>query len=403
MRFVYKAINKEGKVVEGELEVADKAEALSYIEAQGFTPLVVEKRKQLSFTFSFSFFKKRISSRDVIIFTQSLATLINAGVSLDKGIQIAKDVLQDNPLASVIETIIEDVKGGSSLASAVAKHKRVFPNLYISMIKAGEAGGVLDTVLESLASHMLRSYEFRSNLISSLIYPALLFVVSILSLMVLIIFVVPRFMAMFKTMDITPPLPIIVTSSIGIFFRKYWWTLILLVGGLSYYFYTRLRKPDARLWRDERLLRLPLIGRLLLKIENARFARTLGILLGNGVPILQALMITKEIVGNEVLKREVELVYVGVREGEKLANLLARHKRHWHTALLSLASIGEEAGKLPEMLDKCAALLERDVEETLKKIVSLAEPATIMVMGVLVGLLIISMLVAIFSINATVF
>ncbi len=403
MKFVYKAIDKEGKVVEGELELPDKAEAISYIEAQGFTPLVIEKKKQFALSLSLPLFKQRVSPKDVIIFTQSLASLINAGVSLDKALKISKDVLQDSPLSAIIENIIEDIKGGNSLAGALAKHRHVFSDLYISMIKAGEAGGVLGTVLESLASYLLRSYEFKGNLISSLIYPVLLFVVSILSLVVLIIFVVPRFMLMFKTMDINPPLPIIITSSIGIFFRRYWWSLILLVGGISYYLNARLKRPDGKLWRDEKLLNLPLIGKLLLKIENARFARTLGILLGNGVPILQALMITKEIVGNEVLKREVELVYVGIREGEKLANLLSRHKKHWHTALLSLISIGEETGRLAEMLNKCAGILERDVEETLRKIVSLAEPMTIIVMGVLVGTLVISMLVAIFSINTTVF
>jgi len=403
VRFQYKAIDKKGKLITGFLEAKDKAEILSQLEAEELTPLVIKRQTQFKISFSLLKLKKKIPSRDIIIFTQSLSSLLTTGVSLDKALRITSQVLQNSPLVPVIERIIEEIKGGSSLSAALSKEKKIFPELYISMIKAGETGGVLDTVLEGLSGYLEKSYEFKNNLISSLIYPVLLLLVSILSLAVLTVFVVPKFMAMFESMDIQPPLPIVIAGFIGNFIGSFWWIFTLVFVGIYIYFKNKIKRPDGKLWKDEKILKIPFINNILLKIENSRFARTLGVLLNNGVPILQSLLITKEIIGNEVLKREVELIYIGVREGEKFVNLLNKHKKHWHSALLSLAGIGEETGRLGEMLIKCADILEKDVEEGLKKIVSMAEPVTIIFMGILVGSLIISMLTAIFGINETVF
>ena len=403
MKFQYKAIDKKGNLVQGEINGEDKAHVLSQLEARELTPVIIKKSSRLEFSFSFSLFKKKVPAKDVIIFTQSLGTLIETGLSMDRALEITGNVLKDSAIKDVISDLIEEIKGGSSLAAAMSKHRDVFSGLYISMVRAAEAAGVMGTVLNSLAAYLEKSHEFKSNLISSLIYPVMLFSVSILSLAVLIIFVVPKFLNMFTTMNISPPIAIIITSNMGIFFRKFWWLIVLLIGACAYFLKYRLNKPDGKIWRDKKLLKIPYIGNLILKIENARFARTLGTLLLNGVSILQSLMITKQIISNEVLKEHVELLYVGVREGEKMASIFSRQRHLWHPALLGLASIGEETGKLPHMLTKCADMLERDVEEQLKKIISMAEPATIILMGLIIGSLIVSMLSAIFSINETVF
>jgi len=403
MRYRYQALDKKGDLINGEVDAIDKAEVLSYLEAQGYTPLIIKKSKQIFSSFSFSFFKKKVPSRDIIIFTQSFSSLIKAGISIDKALNITKEVLESSPLRPIIEAVSEDIKSGNSLANALSKHKNVFSDLYISMVKAGETGGILDTVLEGLSLYLEKTHEFKNNLISSLIYPCLLLIVSILSIFILIIFVVPKFINMFETMNVSPPLPILFTAFIGNFFKRFWWIFFILIVISIYLFKYYTKKPKGKLWIEEKSLTLPFIGQIILKVENARFARTLGVLLKNGVPILKSIMITKEIIVNQILKKEIELIYIGIREGDKLATLLSRHKKYWHAALLSLASIGEETGTLPEMLSKCADILERDVEENLKKIVSLAEPMTIIIMGLIVGSLIISMLTAIFSINETVF
>jgi len=403
MQFTYKAINSKGEVVQGELTAQDKAAALAQLEQNELTPLSLQPKTSFGLSFVLPKFKRGISTKDVIIFTRSMATLIETGISIDKALEISKAVLKGSPMQAVIDELIEEIKGGSSFASALAKHKRVFPVLYISMIRAAESAGIMNTVLNSLGNYLERSYEFKSNLVSSLIYPAMLFGVSVLSLIVLIVFVVPKFLNMFISMDIEPPLPILIASQLGIFFQNFWWLIVLFLVGVVIWFKKQLKRPDGKLWLDQKLLNLPLVGGLLLKIENARFTRTLGTLLANGVSILQALNITKEIITNEVLKRQVELVYVGVREGEKFASLFARYKNYWHPSFLGLAGIGEETGRLPEMLNKCAQILEKDVEEQLKKVISMVEPLTIIVMGLIVGSLIVSMLSAIFSINDTVF
>ncbi|NPA15634.1 MAG: type II secretion system F family protein [Deferribacteres bacterium] len=401
MRFSYKALSDSGEVVAGEIEAQSKEEVVEELEKRGFLPLVIKKeRKKISLSLSWG---KRIKSKDFLIFTQSLATLLKAGVPLDRALRITADILGDSPMGEVVREILRAVKEGSSLSFALARYKKIFPPLYINAVQAGEASGALSEVMSELARYYQRFYEFRNNIISSLIYPVLLFGVSVLSLAVLIIFVVPRFETMFATLNLKPPLPLRIAGFTGKMVAKFWWVGLILVVLFYLLFRFKLKTPEGKLWLDEKILKTPLLKEFVIKLENARFSRTFGTLLKNGVSILQALLISKEIVANEIIKRNIELLYIGIREGDKLANLLMAQKTGWHPVLVSMVSIGEESGELPEMLLKAADMLERDVEDTLKRLVSLVEPATIIVMGLLVGSIIVSMLVAIFSINEMVF
>lgn len=401
MRFSYKALSDSGEVVAGEIEAQSKEEVVEELEKRGFLPLVIKKeRKKISLSLSWS---KRIKSKDFLIFTQSLATLLKAGVPLDRALRITADILGDSPMGEVVREILRAVKEGSSLSFALSRYKKIFPPLYINAVQAGEASGALSEVMSELARYYQRFYEFRNNIISSLIYPVLLFGVSVLSLAVLIIFVVPRFETMFATLNLKPPLPLRIAGFTGKMVAKFWWVGLILVVLFYLLFRFKLKTPEGKLWLDEKILKTPLLKEFVIKLENARFSRTFGTLLKNGVSILQALLISKEIVANEIIKRNIELLYIGIREGDKLANLLMAQKTGWHPVLVSMVSIGEESGELPEMLLKAADMLERDVEDTLKRLVSLVEPATIIVMGLLVGSIIVSMLVAIFSINEMVF
>ncbi len=401
MKFIYKALTDSGEVISGELDANSKDKVVEELEKKGYLPLVIKKQKKkigLSFTFG-----KGVKSKDLLIFTQSLSTLLKAGIPLDRALKITGDILKDSFMKSVVDNILKSVKEGNSLSYALSQYKKIFPSLYINAVQAGETSGALNEVMSELARYYQRFYEFRNNIISSLIYPVLLLGVSLLSLAVLVIFVVPRFETMFATLNLKPPLPLRVAGFSGKIVIKFWWVGILFI--ITAYLGARykLRTPEGKLWFDERILRVPLLKDFIVKLENARFSRTFGTLLKNGVSILQALLISKEIVANEIIKRNIEILYIGIREGDKLANLLMSQKIGWHPVLVSMVGIGEESGDLPNMLLKAADMLERDVEDTLKRLVSMVEPATIIIMGLLVGSIIVSMLVAIFSINEMVF
>jgi general secretion pathway protein F len=402
----YKATTLDGEVKEGGLEGEDKEHIASLLEEKDLIPLTIKphkeraswKRLSLSMTF-----RRAIPTKDVAAFAYSLSTLVAAGLPLDRALRITSQVSERVEMRRIIKGMLTIVEEGASLSEALAQFPKVFPPLFVNMVKVGEAGGALEEVLAKVAEHLERVEDFRGKLVSSLVYPAVLVVVSILSIAVLVMFVIPRFSVVFKTLGQSPPLPMKVLTALGVFFSSYWWFFLLLVVLFLILWKRRTASLEGRLWWDGLKLRTPMLGKVLTGVEGARFARNFGLLLNNGVPLLQALSVTRDLVSNSLFKREILRLYDGVKEGESLSRLMASGGALWHPLIVGLAEVGEESGTLGYMLLKAADSTEKGIEEGVRRAVALVEPVTIVFMGLVVGSIVVSMLTAIFSINDVVF
>ncbi len=409
MLFKFKAVTPEGSIKEGTLEAESKWEVIDRLEVQELIPLEVKEHREKNYVFTrflsklFKSLRKKASKKDVLVFTNSLQVLLKSGLPLDKALSISREVVSSEIMRDIIDDLISEVRQGTSLSDALSKYPRYFPSLYVNMVKAGEAGGVLPEVLERLSEYLSKVEEFRNTLLSSITYPLILILVGLGSIFVLTVFVVPRFSAIFESLNMKPPVIIKILSAIGSFFSEYF----VFFGGALFVLFIFLSKKfktgegRGRLYRL--LMKMPFVGSILVKIESSRFSRNLGMLLLNGVPILQSILITKELFANPTYRNEMDRIYEAVKKGEKLSNLMTERKFLWHPVLLGMVEVGEEAGTLDSMLIKAAESLEKDVEDSVKSALSLVEPVTILFMGLVVGSIVVSMLSAIFSVNNIVF
>lgn len=398
--FHYKVAAPNGETAEGELEAPDEASAVAQLQAAGHIPIRVVPAGGMRGSWTLG--RKGLSGRDLQVFTQELATLLRAGLPLDRSLQILID-LADHPRTERITTrILEHVRGGGSLSDALEAQTGAFSRFYINMVRAGEAGGALQEVLARLAEYLERARALRESVVSALVYPAILLTVSVLSVLVLMIFVVPQFTQLFE--DAGEALPLLTQLVVGTaeWLAAYWWTLpltaILVVG----YFRRQFAHPVSRRRWDQRILRLPLVGDLVRKLEAARFSRTLGTLLGNGVPLLTALSIVRETLSNQVMVEGVGVAIEGLRGGQGMSGPLAK------TELLpklgmQMIQVGEETGQLEAMLVQVADLYDREVRTAVQRMLALLEPLMIVTLGAIIALIIISILIAIVSVNELAF
>jgi general secretion pathway protein F len=294
--------------------------------------------------------------------------------------------------------ILRTVQQGKSLSESLAEYPKIFPPLYVNMVKAGEIGGFLDSVLQRLAEYLERSQEVQDQIKAALAYPAMLVLVGGLSVFFMFTYVLPKFAGIFK--DMGPALPVLTRAllTFGEWFQAYWWVLVLIVVGLGVGLQRYISTPHGRFAWDRWRLRLFLLGDLIRKREVARFARTLGTLLKSGVPLLQALEVVEAVVSNQVITSALKEVRVGVREGQGISGPLGRGGV-FPTLALQMVSVGEETGRLDEMLMRTAEYYEKETNTQLKQLVSLVEPALILGMGLVVGFFVIGLLQGIFSIN----
>ncbi len=399
--YSYKAARPGGEVVEGELEAPDEATLIRQLQDQGLLPIRA-RRADRGLRGLLRRRGPRIDAEQVLHFTRELATLLEAGLTLDRALAILADLADDPALQGVIEGVREKVQGGDSLSAALAAQGKVFSPLYLSMVRAGEAGGVLHQVLQRLADYLERSHELRESIRSALIYPTILLVVAGLSVAGLLIFVVPRFSQMFEEMGQTLPLATRIVVATGDFLGHWWWALLagglLLAAGVK----ARLERPEVRARWDARVLRWPLVGGLVARVETARLARTLATLLGNGLPLLQALDLAREVVGNQAIAAALAQVSEEMRRGRGLADPLAEAEVLPPLAL-QMIRVGEESGELETMLFKVADVFDQEVRAAVKRLLTLLEPVLIVGLGVLVAGIIVSILMAVLSANQLAF
>jgi len=400
--FEYKAVTPEGKVIEGTLEGADEQTVMARLEEQGQLPIRVHAAGDAG---PFSGLlggvlsrRKRVPRGDLLIFTQELSTLLNAGLTLDRSLTILSELTENAYLREVIKELLREVKGGKALSDAFATFPHVFPKIYVNMIRAGEAGGALDDILSRLAEYLERGEELRSYLVSALIYPIILAIVGASSVVVMLTFVIPKFAVIFENAGAPVPLPMKILLFISGLVVSYWW--VALIAGIGTWYLIRrwLATPEGRMNWDRRKLKLPIVGGVLQKLEVSRFGRTLGTLLQSAVPLIQSINIVKEVIGNQAMAAAMEPIKSGVKKGEGLANPV-RESAIFPPFALHLLQVGEETGRLDAMLLQIADTYDRELRTSMKRLIALFEPAIILAMGVVVGAMVVSMLYSIFSIN----
>lgn len=377
--------------------------AAEQIQAMGHIPLKITQagrsaggmlQKQISLPSIF----KRVSRKELLLFTQEFETLFTAGLPLDRCLQVLIEITENEKLREIVEDVLIQVQGGAALADALATHPRIFPRLYVNMVRAGEAGGVLAPIFKRLADYLERSQELKENIVSALIYPCILVLFGASSIIFMITYVIPKFTAIFSDLGKSLPLSTAFIMWVSEVVRGYWWAMagavILIVGGVWYY----SRTDEGGLMMDQIKLKLVILGDTIRKIETARFTRTLGTLISSGVPILNALNIVKEILGNRVMANALQEVSTGIRGGKGISEPL-RMSGVFPPLALHLIEVGEETGSLDAMLLQVADTYDREIGYAIKRFVALLEPMMILLMGLLIGFVVVSMLLAIFSVN----
>lgn len=401
----YKAVSPAGEAQEGEMEGAAPAAVVARLQDMGLIPIRVEVAQAGTLAAAAtrpSLLSWRraetVGQEEVAVFTQELATLLQAGLPLDRALDILIGLATTPAVQTLLIEVRDSVRGGSALSVALEAHGAVFSRFYLNMIRAGEAGGALGEVLARLSEFIERARALRETVKSALVYPVILVGVSVLSVVILLVWVVPQFSQMFEDSGQVLPLATRIVIGLGELFQGYWWAFIL--GGIALYkwFERQLAESGTRLKWDARFLSWPLLGDLVTKIEVARFARTLGTLTGNGVALLTALAIARETLGNSVLAASLAGVVAKLKEGKGLGQPLMETGLFPKLAV-HMVQVGEETGRLQDMLLRIADVYDREVQGAVKRMLSLLEPVLILGLGLVIGGIIMSVLVAILSVN----
>ena len=386
------------------MSAPEEGTLVTKLHSMGYIPIKISLSsagQKLSLSMRFSSMTlpfSSVSAVDLLAFTQELSTLIKAGLPLDRTLSILVDLTEEVKLKKIVQEVLKDVRGGRSFSDALAQHPRVFDRLYVNMIKAGEAGGVLDLVIARLVDFMERSQQLKSTVLNAMIYPIILVCVMAVVIVVMLLFVIPRFTMIFESMGKALPLPTQILLSLSNAVQSYWW-LFLGLGILVYILFQRWCATErGRLAWDTFKLRLPFLKTLILKIEVARLSRTLGTLINSGVPLLQSLIIVREIINNVIISQSITDISKGVKEGKGVSGPM-RAAGVFPSLAMHMIRVGEETGRLDEMLIRVADTYDLDIQNTVKRFISVLEPLLILVMSFLVAFIVLSIIWAILSIN----
>ncbi len=404
----YKAVTPGGEVATGEFDAANESEIVDRLRDQGMLPMQVVRatagvtatgaartvdapRRRL-------FVSNRVTRDQMMALTRELSTLLRAGLPLDRALEMLIGLATTPAVAALLQGVRDDVRGGKSLSQALDARREVFGRFYVNIVRAGEAGGALGTVLGRLADTMERNKDLRESVKSALIYPTILIGVAVMSVIVLLIFVVPQFQQTFSQAGKALPLPTAIVVWLGTFMRHWWWAAAACIVLLALLIRQRLARPAVRKRFDGRVLRLPLIGDLMAKVEVARFSRTLATLLGNGVTLLAGLSIVKETLGNVVMADALDGVIARLREGKGFGRPLAETGLYPKLAT-QMILVGEESGRLEEMLNRIADVYDREVQMAVKRFLAVLEPALILSLAVLIGGIVFSILLGVMGMS----
>jgi general secretion pathway protein F len=398
----YKAVTPAGEILEGQMDVASNDEVIGKLQDAGNIALEVRVASAGDSGSAFGGLFKRVAMNQtqVLQFTQQLATLLGAGQPLDRALQILLELPESEKARRIIERIRDLVRGGAPLSDGLEAEPGVFSKLYVNMVRAGEIGGSLDGTLARLANYLERSKALKESVINAMIYPAILVVMVFAALFVLLVFVVPQFMPMFKDMNVELPLITKLVLFVGTALSDWWWLMALGIFALVVVVRRRLANPSSRLAFDARLLTMRVVGSLVSKLETARLTRTLGTLLKNGVPLLTALGISRNVLGNSALAEAIDKATEEVKTGGGLAFALSQSKRFPKLAV-QMVSVGEESGALDDMLLKVADTFDVEAKNTVDRLLAAMVPVMTLVMTGVVGFIMMAILLPIMSISGS--
>ncbi|MFC2177088.1 type II secretion system F family protein [Actinomycetota bacterium] len=399
--YAYRVRDKAGAITSGEIEGSSTTAVAKALRERGMVPLQIEEKQTsvLQMELKIPGLGKRVKTRDIVIFSRQFATMVNAGLSLIRALTVLEEQTDSEPLRDVLGKVRTDVERGTSLSAAMDRHPKVFSELFVAMIRAGEIGGVLDETLLRLADILEAQMRLRSKIRSAMAYPAVIGILIVTVTTAMIVFVVPVFSDLYAELGsgASLPIPTKVLILLSDIITGFWWLLIILLAG-SIWGFRRWVGTDAGLltW-DTLKLKFPVFGKLAHKTALSRFSRTLAVLSRTGVPILQAIDIVAETSGNRLVSKALDDVKESVRSGESLAAPLARHDV-FPPMVVQMMAVGEETGEIDAMLAKVADFYEREVEDTVSALTSLIEPLLIVVMGVTVGGILIALYLPIFNV-----
>ncbi len=394
--FEYTARNSaNGQIQKGQVDVKSREEVSAYLRKNRMM-LVSVREAPKKMTLGGALGKARVKIRDIVIFTRQFATMINAGLPLVQSLTILAEQTENKSLKEVTKAVVHDVEAGNTLADAFAKHPTAFSSLYVNMVAAGEAGGILDTILIRLATFLEKSDALIRKVKGAMIYPAVIFSVAIIAIAVLLIFVIPTFESMFASVNMELPLPTRFVIGLSQLLIGYWWAFIGAIGGTIYSLKKYYATTGGQRRIDGLMLRAPVLGDILRKSAVSRFTRTLGTLISSGVSILDGLEITAKTAGNMVVHDAVMESRQSIAGGETISAPLAK-SQVFPPMVISMIAVGEQTGGLDEMLTKIADFYDEEVDVAVSSLLSLMEPVMIVVLGVIVGGMVVAMYLPIFD------
>lgn len=397
--FEYKAVSPSGETLQGTMEALSVEMVIARLQEAGNIPLQARPSGEGLFSLSrLRLGRQGLNAREVLEFTQQLSTLLGAGLPLDRSLGVLTELAANERVKRSVSDIRDRVREGGTLSDALEAQHGAFSRLYVNMVRAGEIGGSLDVTLDRLADYLDRSKELKDAIVSALVYPILLILLAGGSLVLLLVYVIPQFTPIFEELGADMPFITRVVLFFGGILQHYWWALALLAVLAVVGFQRMLADAARKLRWDSWVLNLRWIGDLVAKLETARLTRTLGTLLVNGVPLLAALGIGGRVVGNSLLRQEVEEAAQEVKTGGGLARNLAQ-EGHFPRLALQMISVGEETGQLDTMLIKVADSYDREVRNTIDRLLSVFTPVVTLLMAVLIGTIVMSVLLAIISVN----
>lgn len=398
--FAYKAVNHEGTAVESTKEAKDEATLIEHLQTEGLIPINVSSvGLKSAYLFSFKQSKEGLSQKEIGLFTKELATLLQAGLPIDRSLVVLMDLIEkDSKIYELIKNVLQQVKGGANLADALQSESSAFSRFYINMLRAGEAGGSVDVVLGQLSEYLEKSKELKDTVSTALIYPTILVIMALGSVFLLLTFVVPQFTEMFESAGKELPLSTQIVVGAAEFLQSYWWALLIF--GFVGFFTLRYELTDGprkAKW-DKVILSLPMFGEIIRNMNTTNFTRTLGTLLTNGVPILTALGIVKGTLSNLVLVNAVSAAEENLKQGKDMSSALIKSAQFPKMAV-QMIKMGEETGKMEEMLERTANTYDKQLKITIERMLAMLEPILIVTLGILIAGIIISILSAILSVN----
>jgi type II secretion system protein F len=400
-KFLYIARDRKGERIEGALEVEDRQAVISRLQAMGYFPVKIEDVTPKSrFTLNLSFLSGGVSQKEMVSFNRQLADLVAAGVPLVKALTIIVNQVHDPKLHEIVADICKAVQGGDTLAKAMQRHPKVFNTLSVAMVRSGETGGMLHEVLTRLADFSENEAELRGKVLASLAYPAVMVLAGIVVILVLLIVVIPKITSVFSSLNQELPGITVFLISITTFLKSYWWVGLSGLAVATLLGRQFLRTKEGRRLFHAILLKIPVMGEVALKRELALFARTLGNLLRNGVPILQALEITEEVITNVVVRRDVEKLGPAISQGTSMTAIM-NESPLFPDVMASMIAVGEETAQVDKILIRVSDTYERDIERALKTLTSMLEPLIILALGLVVAFVVIAMLLPIMSLDPT--